>query len=242
MSVDLSGFVSAGYFVARLSERKPWMASDLLPERILSGCDCICTFFPDDWAIDWTSCSPAERSSGAAAFRIPEHRRADVMAWATSSFEKAFGWPRVLYSLHDAEAARALLDPTLDDVALFALGLPEGLATAFLASAAPPPRQEGYAPVGATGYFECVSRGERLAEGGSALGYELLSTWMGLITHSWLCNGLEKQLHEKSGLVPNPHGFVADLDTARDCVNRIRTKEVKGEPEDWYPWLVVKYG
>jgi hypothetical protein len=239
--MDLDDFVAAGYFLARVSDRQPWMSAELLPERILSACDCICTFFPDTWAMDWSS-SPAQRRKGALAFQIPEERMPNVVSWANGSFERVFGWPRVLYSLEDARAARTLLDPAVDGVILFALGLPTDLAGSFLDSAKPPPQKEGYAPVGATGYFQMVSRGQRLAEGGSPLGFEPLSTWMGLLTHSWLCNGLEKQLHDQVGLTPNSDGFVADVDGARDCVRRIRAGEVKSEPEEWFPWLVVRYG
>ena len=241
MNVDLNDFVSAGYFLARLSEREPWMSAELLPERILSACDCICSFFPDAWTMDWSS-SPAERSKGVSAFQIPADRIADVVSWADGSFQKAFGWPRVLYSLADARAAQALLGPAVDGVTLFALGLPTDLVGAFLAAAEPPPQKEGYAPVGVTGYFRCVSRRERLADGGEPIGFELLSTWMGLLTHSWLCNGLEKQLHEKVGLIPNEYGFIANLDSARDGARRINAGELKGEPEEWFPWLVVRYG
>jgi hypothetical protein len=241
MNVDLNDFVSAGYFLARLSARERWMSAELLPERILSACGCICTFFPDTWALDWSS-SPAERSKGVTAFQISEDRISNVVSWASESFEKAFGWPRVLYSLEAARAARALLEPAVDGVTLFGLGLPTDLAGTFLATAAPPPQKEGYAPVAGTGYFHCVSRRERLAEGGSPLGFEPLSTWMGLLTHSWLCNGLEKQLHENVGLIPNAHGLIATLDIARDCVRRINAGEVKGEPEEWFPWLMVQYG
>jgi hypothetical protein len=239
--VDLNDFVAAGYFLARLSDRHSWMSAELLPERILSACGCICTFFPDSWALGWSS-SPAERSKGATAFHIPEDRISDVMSWAEISFGKVFGWPRVLYSLEDARAARTLLDPSVDGLTLFALGLPTDLASAFLDAAKPPPQTEGYAPVGATGYFQCVARRERLAEGGSFLGFDLLSTRMGVLSHSWLCNGLDTQLHEKVGLLPNAHGFIDSLDVARDCVRRIHAGELKCEPEEWFPWLVVRYG
>lgn len=240
MNADINDFVAAGYFLARMSHRQPWMSAELLPDRILSACDCICTFFPDTWAMDWSS-SPEERRKGAATFQIPEERMPDVVSWANESFERAFGWPRVLYSLEDARTARTLLDPGVDGVILFGLGLPADLASTFLDAAKPPPRTEGYAPVGATGYFHMVSRGQRLAEGGSPLGFDLLSSWEGLLTHSWLCNGLEKQLHEKVGLTPNSEGFIANLDIARDCARRIQAGDVNAEPEDWFPWLVVRY-
>jgi hypothetical protein len=238
--VDLDQFAAAGYFLARLSDREPWMSAELLPERILSACSCICTFFPDSWAMNWSS-SPEERSKAAAVFQVPDDRRASRTSWAEASFDKAFGWPRVLYSLEDARTARKLLGATVDGVVLFALGLPRDLAEEFLDGAQAPPQQEGYAAVGATGYFKCVASAEPLAAGGAPLGFELLSSWMGLLTHSWLCNGLEQQLHEKAGLVPNPNGFIADLHTACDCVRRIDSGEVSAEPEAWFPWLVVQY-
>src|SRR6266581_8427384 len=240
MDVDLSDCVAGGYFLARLSQRQPWMSSELLPDRILSGCGHICTFFPDVWAMNWTAGVPKERGASASAFGVPESRLPDVVSWANESFGKAFGYPRVLYSQRDATAALSLLGPPVDSVVLFGLGLPKDLVGEFLNSARRPAPTEGRAPVWGTGYLECLSRGEPLAGGGSSLGYELLSSaGFGDVNCSWLCNGLEQQLHEKSGLVPNAHGFIDGLDIARDCIARIYADEVKAEPEYWFPWLIV---
>src|SRR5216683_148421 len=145
MDVNLSDFVAGGYFLARWSERQPWMSSQLLPERILSGCGHICTFFPDVWAIDWTAGVPTERGAAASAFRIPERRLPDVVSWATESFGRVFGYPRVLYSRRDAAAALTVLGPPLDSVVLFGLGLPKDLIDEFLHSARPPALEEGRA-------------------------------------------------------------------------------------------------
>ena len=222
MDINLSDFVAGGYFLARWSERQPWMSSDLLPERVLSGCGHICRFFPDVRAIDWTAGIPKERGAAVSAFGIPEPRLPDVVSWANKSFGKAFGYPRVLYSRRDAAAALAVLAPPVDSVVLFGLGLPTDLVDEFLHSASPSAPEEGRAPVGGTGYLECVARGEPLDRGGSSLGYELLSSaGFGDVNCSWLCNGLEKQFHEKSGPVPNAHGFIDELDIARDCIAQI---------------------
>src|SRR5438876_609198 len=150
------------------------MSSELLPHRILSGCGHICTFFPDVWAINWTAGVPKER--GRVRVQHTRPRLPDVLSWANESFGKAFGYPRVLYSRRDAAAALAVLAPPVDSVVLFGLGLPKDLVDEFLHSASLRAPEQGRAPVGGTGYLECLSRGEPLAHGGSSLGYELLSS------------------------------------------------------------------
>jgi hypothetical protein len=44
--VDLEEYISAGYYVTSYVPRPSYVA-DTLPERILSGSDCICSFVPD---------------------------------------------------------------------------------------------------------------------------------------------------------------------------------------------------
>ena len=47
--------VSGGFYVARLSSRAEYMLPELIPDKVLSAFRCSCEFFPDAWAIEWTS-------------------------------------------------------------------------------------------------------------------------------------------------------------------------------------------
>jgi len=45
--INAAEYVSGGYRLARVSKRAEYMSPQLLPDNILSACDCICDFFPD---------------------------------------------------------------------------------------------------------------------------------------------------------------------------------------------------
>lgn len=75
------------------------------------------------------------------------------------------------------------------------------------------------------------------------LGFEVVSYWYQL-GHSWLCSGLEREMHQLFGISPNARGFIDTLEQAMQVYEWIAEDEQKGqraEPEPYYPWLVVEY-
>jgi hypothetical protein len=224
-----SEYVSGGYYVARL------------PRQVLSASPCICEFFPDVWAIEWTSESVDGRSKQAAAFGISTKDLPNVIAWATGSFTKTFGWPNAFYTLEAAQKACASFLPDDPEIVVFGLGLHHSDVEGFLKAAQPEPAQPGYAPVGETGVFQCVSSAKKVVTGGDAAGFELLATFSGLLTCSWLCNGLEKDCAAQLGIVLNSRGFVDSYSDALRCAEFISRDETRAEPGLWLPWLVTIY-
>ena len=91
--VQESQFLSAGYFLARPSKRGPHTSAKLIPKRTLSASTCICDFFPASWAIRWSSDDQHQRERSAATFAISPVEIDTIINWATSSFQKIFGWP-----------------------------------------------------------------------------------------------------------------------------------------------------
>ena len=182
-----------------------------------------------------------QRLKGAAEFGIPPERLDDVMTWATDAFSKEFGWPDSFYTLPAARDARARFVPETHDVVIFGLGLHETDAGAFIEAAKPPPQKPGCAQQGPTGVFECIRSGERLVEGGDIAGFELLATYFGGLTCSWLCNGLERDCAGKLGVIPNNRGLIASYEDAKLCAEYSSQPEVGAEPGLWQPWLVVVY-
>lgn len=192
-------YLSAGYYVTRPAERAAYM-SPQLPDKVLSASGCICDCFPNSWAIAWASVPDEERLEKAAAFGLSASRLPVIVDWATGSFSKDFGWPNSFYSLEAARAARAALLPADRNIVVIGLGLHEADAKEFLKAAEPPAQQPGFAPVGESGIFECVSGGTIIAGGGDFLGFELLASYLGVLTCSWLCNGLETELRLPPGV------------------------------------------
>ena len=71
------------------------------------------------------------------------------------------------------------------------LGLHHDDTDRFLREAAPDERKSGYSPTGETGIYQCLKTQSGIAPGGQHIGFELLAMMFGLLTCSWLCNGLE---------------------------------------------------
>ncbi|HSB13750.1 MAG TPA: hypothetical protein VLE22_04780 [Bryobacteraceae bacterium] len=241
MGITVSEYVSGGYYVTRLSRHAEYMSPELIPDKVISASGCICEFFPDDWAIEWTSESVDDRSRQAAALGISTIDLPKVVTWATESFSKAFGWPSAFYTLEAAQEARARFLSDDSEIVIFGLGLHDSDVEDFLRAAKPEPTKPGCAPVGETGAFQCVSGGKKIAAGGDAVGFELLATYTGLLTCSWLCNGLEKDCANELGIVTNRHGFVQTYADALRCAEFISRDETGAEPGLWLPWLVTVY-
>jgi hypothetical protein len=234
-------YLSAGYYLARPSRRAEYMSPELIPEQVLSASGCICEFFPDDWAIEWASVSNEQRLRAARLFGIAPDNLGGVTEWATENIGKAFGWPSAFYTLEAAEQARVVLLPPDTNVVVFGLGLHEAEVDDFLEAAKPPEVREGFAPVGATGIYECVKANRRISTRGKLTGFELLSTAYGLLTCSWLCNGLENECARELGIRTNESGFVGTRPEALRCAEFISGDEVGAEPGLWLPWRVTIY-
>ncbi len=239
--IRIADHIVAGYYLVRIANRPEYVSAELMPDRILSISDDICNSFPDTWVIDWTSENIEERIERASEFAIPAANLEKVVSWGTKTFSKAFAWPNVFYSVDNARAARTQFLSHLDDIVLIGLGLHKLNVDQFLSASKPPPQQPGFAPVGATGVFEIASRRDNLAENGRSLGYELLVAQHGLLTCSWLCNGLEKTFSENIGVRPNTHGFISSFEEASRCIKYMSDAAVGAEPGLWLPWLIVKY-
>src|SRR5579871_3586068 len=87
-------YLSAGYYVTRLSDRGAHIPSELVPDKLLSASACICDFFPNGWAIAWASVTDEERLKRAAVFGVSSSGLPAVLEWATDAFSKDFGWPK----------------------------------------------------------------------------------------------------------------------------------------------------
>lgn len=217
-------YIAAGYYLA-------------LRERTLSASGCLSRFFPDEWAIGWTSKKVVERRRAAAAFGIARARLPEVTGWAAASFSRTFGWPNVFYTPEGARQAHAALLPADVDIVLFGLGLHSSNVARFLAAQPPP----GAPPVAQTGIFECVKAGRPIAEGGEPAGFELLAIDAGLLTCSWLCSRLDRECADRLGVRINSRGLAATHAGAQRSAEYISREDVAAEPGLWLPWLLTIY-
>lgn len=181
-----------------------------------------------------------ERAADFAKAHISPELKEPVMRWATEAFESEFGWENVFYTPEAALAAQERFGLT-GSFLLLGIGLPVERLEAFLLEAAPPPRQEGYSPVGETGSYRVAKKRKNLAEGGRFLGFELLNIDFGSIQHSWICNGLERHCRDHLEVRPNGYGLISEIEEAFRCCEEISRDEVGSEPGLWLPCGIVLY-
>ena len=231
-------FLSAGFFVTRSLRRPSYTNQLLLPDQLVSMSPCLAKFLPDTWCIEWTNDSDTERSRGAEFFDLTEDQLFELIANVTPSFEQQFGWPNVIWEL---ETARSLAAAILHsrDIRILELGLHHDFAATFCRDAEPE-QQEGYAPMGRQGIHEAILKDRRTSDLGVALGFEpLLSD--GMLSCSWLCNGLETVVAERLQIEPNRSGLIETLEDGRSVASFIARDDVGAEPGLWLPWLIIDH-
>jgi hypothetical protein len=230
LCVDAGEYVSGGYYLARRPEA-----------GVLSASGCLADFFPDSWAIEWSTDNSGHRSGKAALFGIVPESLREVQVWATESFEKEFGAWSAFYSLEAAKNARTRFLSEFPQVVVFGLGLRESCVDGFEDAARPPAPKPGYSPFGETGVLQCVSRREAIAPGGVPAGFELVSTYLGQLTCSWRCNALEAECARELGVQLNSAGLISSFEDATRCAEYVSRDDAGAEPGLWLPWLITIY-
>lgn len=232
-------FVSAGFYVTRSIARPNYADSLLLPDRIVSASRCITKFLPDTWCLEWTGDTDTERYEAAEFFGFDEHALLTLVSEATSAFDSQFGWPNVNWDLDSARSLSALISDRTPDIRILELGLHDDFVETFCRDAEPE-QHEGYAPVGRQGIHEMILQRRKISGLGTAIGFEpLLSD--GMISCSWLCNGLETVVADRLDIRPNSNGLIDTFDDAAIAVSHIARDDVGAEPGLWLPWLIVEH-
>lgn len=153
--------VSGGFYVAFLSSLTEYMSPELIPDKVLSASRCICKFFPDAWAIEWTNQQLEERLKQASAFDVSATDLPKVVTWATESISTASGWPNAFYTLEAAQEARERSLPHDSELVIFGLGLHRSDIEAFPAGRRARTRQLRIFPTGETVFFNVSAAARR---------------------------------------------------------------------------------
>ena len=228
--------VSGGYLVARPVERTPYMDASLLPARLWSASNCLARIAPGDWALEWVQRGDEERRSAAEAFGIPVDRLPALIEWATARFDRDFGWPGIFLTLEAAREFCAAFVPEDSDAAILGLALSDEDVEGVLQWLAPGPRE------GAPGVHRCLEARGAPASGGLRLGWDVLVSDHGAgPSHSYLCNGLERDFAARLGARPNVYGLFDDPARARQCASYAGREDVGAEPGAWRAWLLTAY-
>lgn len=242
MDIDLNDYVSGGYFVVKYSDHGFWK-SELLPERVISLSLCISMRFQADWGWRKMGRPPKEDDLG-----IPPEKHAAFYAWSSEANADSDG----IYDIANARYAISEFFPGDPDVLLIGVGLRRELVDEFLTYKPYPAEHPNYVVYQRPdadqersnqlkGHF--VHKRVPLEKDGRPLGFEVISFFYSW-AHSWLCSGLEKNMHELFGIHPNSYGLIDSYEEAKKVYDWIAEDKMQGtraEPEPYYPWLIVHY-
>jgi hypothetical protein len=228
--INLSDFYSAGYFLIR-ANRPAWpqLSVELLPNKLISLSGCICPRLDITWG--WTPGDP----QAALDFGITEARLDEFLHWCKKEFETDVDYPGMFYSL---DAARHFIRRFIADTnGLFLIGV--GLPQNLLETA-----RQRFDSCNIHGIERQLTRRLPLENGAAALGFEVVSFSYNDFGDSWLCSGLERDMHRLFGIRPNPYGLIDTYEDAIKVYDWIAEDDMQGrraEPEPYYPWLLVSY-
>jgi hypothetical protein len=245
MDVDLSQFISAGYYLTRYAEDGFWK-SELLPSRVVSISQCIGKPLSVYWG--WNHFDDYKKV--IVDFGIPETKLNDFREWCGQHGDF---FPNTFPSLTAARQFITEYLPERTNHLLLGVGLPAELLEPFLNTEYP---YVGYFNPDGTlserlktledfnGIYRAVYQRQPLALGGTPLGFEVVTYSYNEFGDSWLCSGLEKDMHQLFGIRTNQYGLMDSYADARKVYDWIAEDEQQGhraEPEPYYPCLLVSY-
>lgn len=228
----MTTFVAGPFFLVKPGEQ--------IPPGGLTVSSCLAGVAPDTWALDWVLMDEPDRIAAAARCGIAEDQLPGVVAWATEHFDRAgFAWPNVLLNIETAREFRRRFLP--QSFHLLQIYLPERLAESFLALAAPPPQQPGFAPVGATGVCQALCNPQLTETPGERRGFEVLGYDSAGGFDSFRCNRLERDFARLLDIRFNQWGLIEEDAAALQCAEYANRPDVGTCADAWHPWLVVEH-
>ncbi|MGE0454320.1 MAG: hypothetical protein AB7O37_16570 [Vicinamibacteria bacterium] len=210
-----------------------------LRSGFLTVSHCLATVAPDTWAIEWVRTPETERLEEAMRCGIPAERLPSAVAWVTQRFDRQFAWSHVFLDREAAREFRRLFLP--EDFRLLQIGLAGDAVDKFLAAAAPPPQQPGFAPNGATGVYQALAGRQALPpaadRGFEVLGYDSFGGGF----DSFRCYAGLEQEFSNLGAAYNQWGLITDESVAVKCA-RLAAEPPGGTCADsWEAWRIVEH-
>lgn len=229
--IDLTNFYSGGYFLIRAHHPEwPQFNYELLPAAPISLSVRVCPRVRVHWG--WI---PGDRE-GARVFGIPETKLDECLEWCAREYDTDMDMWSMFYSPAAARRFIRRFDLPTENLYLIGAGLPIHLEAqdwrAFY------DEKEDY------GIEKRIHQQLPIEEGGQSIGFEVVSFEGGDLSNSWLCSGLEKDMHDLFGIRPNAFGLIDTLEDAIKVYTWIKEDEMKGtraEPEPYDVWLLLNY-
>lgn len=195
--------IAGGFYLAQSPLRPTWLKDSLLPQRLITLSPCLASLFPDEWALEWTSCTEDERRESARALGIGSEQLPSVIRHVTSAFQtNALDWSRLWSSRKAAREAVEHLQLDPDNLLLLELGVPEEHIDELLAVLKPGPSH------GECGFYNALRSRIPVSTEGVSIGWKLQGVESGGHFHSWLCNSLHETGFERLGIKPEQGGLL----------------------------------
>ena len=236
VDIDLNNYVAGGYFVVKYSY-DGLQRSNLLPERLISLSECVCPQLEVVWGWNIEQYDHKDRVSN---FGIATDKIHAFCQWCSGKE------PGALYSLDIAREFIAEFLPDTSEVVLVGTAMHKDMVGDFLSAN----KQKVYFANEQVykefihGVNYVLNEGNLLPMGGKLLGFEVVGYSYNDLGHSWLCSGIEKDMHELFGMRPNRYGLIDSYEEAKKVYDWIAEDEMQGtrsEPDPYYPWLIVQY-
>lgn len=231
----LMKFISGGYYIVIPKERPDYMDIDLIPDTILSVSECICDFHPEI-NILWGS-SDETKNKYIQQLDISRSTYEQIESWIEDKFDiGVFAYPQVFTSVKLAREFTNKFLSKISNARIIGIGLPENSMNDFFEYEDLQGQQEEQYGVGKLLLSNSIveQMNSRL------LGYEVLGYENGSF-HSYLCNGLEKELHKQFKFSLNDKGFIASLEEANRYCKYSNQEEIGTESVKWFSWAVFEY-
>lgn len=246
--IDLADYYSGGYFLIR-ADKPDWeqLKTDLLPEKLLSFSNCICSSF-----YVWWGWHPGDRQA-AVKFGIPETKLDEFVEWCGSAIGVDISHPSMFYSVDAAQRFIARFLPNTDGLYLIGAGMYKPLEATGWNLSPEQMRLKNTITVNLLlqteiraieGVEDQIEQHMLLAEGGIPLGFEVVSYAYYNFSHSWICSGIYEDMYALYGIRPGQYGLIQTREDAEKVYEWIAEDDQKGhraEPEPYDYWLLVSY-
>ena len=225
--------IVAGYILLKKTRRQEWMSKQLLPEDIFSISEGVCYRFPSTYAFDWMSYSDEERAEYFEGLGIDSDSLKRITEWTTSNYQKKVAWPGVFYNLDCAKFAKEKFFSATEGIEIIEISIPSSLVDSVIEFAIPKNKNSALYPMVKDGWVGILNN--KQISSNELLGYELLNIESGVLSESWLDNGLETHFAKSNGVIPNQFGLIRNVDDARTCSELVNKKKVPAEAGLWVP-------
>lgn len=221
-----------GYFIVEQTRRSDYMSKDLLPDFIFTPSNCICNLHPDSHCLSWVRKDVKEINGYQKRIKLPDDDFNSLCQDCNKYFEEnKYGWVNMFLDLECLHYIKNKYFNNIDNLKILAISTTQQYMDDFLQEETPPENH------GESGVYTMLKIKEEIDIQKKFRGYEILGFEYGSF-HSFICNGLEKELNGKLGINFNSNGLIDNYKDACKAAEHVNNSGVGAEPVLWQPWAI----